>query len=91
MSTRSTKKTTWSSSTTLTTRLYPLRWTLTRTGPVGTPNVPSGQQHHWNATLGTWGHMVTGIGGIEADASWYWSLYVERDRRPLGRQSGWHR
>ncbi|MGB2275952.1 MAG: metal ABC transporter solute-binding protein, Zn/Mn family [Candidatus Poseidoniaceae archaeon] len=30
----------------------------------------------WNATLGTWGHMVTGIGGVEADASWYWSLYV---------------
>ena len=30
----------------------------------------------WNATLGTWGHMVTGIGGVEADASWYWALYV---------------
>ncbi|MBL72724.1 MAG: hypothetical protein CMB41_06205, partial [Euryarchaeota archaeon] len=30
----------------------------------------------WNATLGTWGHFVTGIGGVEADASWYWSLYV---------------
>ncbi|MDP6233765.1 MAG: zinc ABC transporter substrate-binding protein [Candidatus Poseidoniaceae archaeon] len=31
----------------------------------------------WNATFGTtWGHMVTGIGGVEADASWYWALYV---------------
>ena len=30
-----------------------------------------------NATLDpTFGHMVTGIGGVEADASWYWSLYV---------------
>ncbi|MEG3602758.1 MAG: zinc ABC transporter substrate-binding protein [Candidatus Thermoplasmatota archaeon] len=29
-----------------------------------------------NATLGTWGHMITGIGGVEADASWYWSLYL---------------
>ena len=30
----------------------------------------------WNATLGTWGHMVTGIGGVDADASWYWALLV---------------
>ena len=31
----------------------------------------------WNASLDpTFGHMVTSIGGVEADASWYWSLHV---------------
>ncbi|MGB0616556.1 MAG: metal ABC transporter solute-binding protein, Zn/Mn family [Candidatus Poseidoniaceae archaeon] len=30
----------------------------------------------WNATLGSWGHMVNGIGGVDADASWYWALLV---------------
>ena len=44
-------------------------WNLT-TAALGANNIT------WNATLGTWGHMVTGIGGVEADASWYWSLYV---------------
>ncbi len=30
-----------------------------------------------NATLDpTFGHMVTSIGGVEADASWYWSLHL---------------
>ena len=30
-----------------------------------------------NATLDpTFGHMVTSIGGVEVDASWYWSLYL---------------
>ena len=44
-------------------------WNLTTTA-LSSSNIT------WNATLGTWGHMITGIGGVEADASWYWSLYV---------------
>ena len=44
-------------------------WNLT-TEAFGSNNIT------WNATLGTWGHMVTGIGGVEADASWYWALWV---------------
>ncbi len=44
-------------------------WNLT-TDALGDNNVTI------NATLGTWGNYVTGIGAFEADASWYWSLYV---------------
>jgi len=44
-------------------------WNLT-TDALGDNNVTI------NSTLETWGNYVTGIGAFEADASWYWSLYV---------------
>ena len=51
-------------------------WPENATGWNLTTTALSANNITWNATLGTWGHMVTGIGGVDADASWYWALLV---------------
>jgi ABC-type Zn uptake system ZnuABC Zn-binding protein ZnuA len=51
-------------------------WPENATGWNLTTTALSANNITWNATLGNWGHMVTGIGGVDADDSWYWALLV---------------